>query len=90
MLPPQTQSPGGGLPPLHHGDGGEVVGEDGEVDEEVQPGVEAATRSSPRRRRPLGAVAAALGDENGVEEVLLPQTAAWEEENSWSWVPLTT
>ena len=42
-----------------------------------------------RRRRPLAA-AAALGDEDGVEEVLLPQTAAWEEENSWSWVPLTT
>jgi len=63
---------------------------DGEVDEEVQPGVEAATRSSPRRRRPLGAAAAALGDKDGVEEVLLPQTAAWEEENSWSWVPLTT
>ena len=28
-LPPQTQGPGGGLLPLHHGDGGEVVGEDG-------------------------------------------------------------
>ena len=50
--------------------------------------MEAATRSSPWRR-PLGATAA-LGDEDGVEEVLLPQTAAWEEENSWYGAPPTT
>ena len=37
-----------------------------------------------QRRRPL-ASAAPLGDEDGVEEVLLPKVAAWEEENSWSW-----
>ena len=29
-LPPQTQSPGGGLLPLHHGDDGGDVGEDGD------------------------------------------------------------
>ena len=42
---------------------------DEELDGEVQPGVEAA--------------AAALGDGAAMEEVLLPKTAAWEEENSW-------
>ena len=35
-----------------------------------------------RRRRPVEA-AAALGDGDGVEEVLLPKMAAGEEENSW-------
>ena len=34
------------------------------------------------QRRPLAA-AAPLGDEDGVEEVLLPKMAAWEEEISW-------
>ena len=29
-LPPQTQGPGGGVLPLHHGDGGEAVGEHGD------------------------------------------------------------
>ena len=42
-----------------------------------------------RRRRPLAA-AAPLGDEDGVEEVLLPKIAAWEEENSWCWRSFTT
>ena len=35
-----------------------------------------------RRRQPVEA-AAALGDGAGMEEVLHPKTAAWEEENSW-------
>ena len=38
---------------------------------------------SARWRQPLAA-AAPLGDEDVVEEVLLPKMVAWEEENSWS------
>ena len=36
------------------------------------------------------AAVAPLGEEDGVEEVLLPKMAAWEEENSWSWEFFTT
>ena len=64
----------------------------------MQPGVETEVRSSHgeaaaaaadgggdearRRRQPVEA-AAALGDGAGMEEVLHPKTAVWEEENSW-------
>ena len=44
---------------------------------------------SRQRRRPL-AMAAPLGDEDGVEEVLLPKMATWEEKNSWCWEFFTT
>ena len=43
-----------------------------------------------RQREQPSAVAAALGDGDGVEEILLPKTAAWEEENSWYGAPPTT
>ena len=36
------------------------------------------------------AAAAALGDDDGVEELLLPKMAVWEKENSWYGEFLTT